>query len=1113
MPVINTNLKSLQAQDSLNINNRKLSQAMQRLSTGSRINSAADDAAGLSISSRMDSQVRGLNMAIKNANDGMSLVQTAEGAMDEVTNILQRMRELAVQSASDTNSAEDRTNLNQEIEQLSSEIDRISSTTQFNNMNILDGSFAGKVFQIGANANQTMGLSIGSMNSRVLGVATSTTTMASATPGTNPAGEVNGVVAQGVAPEETVVKLEFHSSGSYSFALKDSVTGLELTAASVGSLSVDLTSQLSKDYFVEQINEKLRDVQGNASVTGSRQPLPTSTTTLNLTDTANAQAVKFSVLVDGKRVDVDLSQALMSGGAGYAADAITRTNIVTKAQEALQLAFDDNLTVSATTTGYLKIEDEQGRRIEVLQGAGDGFLFGTDIENGGGLLSRETARNPLSVAWDGDSNNLLITNSMGGKISLSSFSSNTSGVLFNVVNDSQVDGLFEPQWLSQVAGNSAPSMSAVTFNGNVEPSALTLRFSDLVGASANATSAMYTFKLTNGAGDSYGTFSVNMSQNLTDREDTIAAHLKTQISAAITTLTTAGDNTFDKDEFDITVAGDTIQIRNNAGRALAVENFSSDVGYMLVTPMNEPGSSEVLASKNAYYSENRIKVNAGSFGGLDFSTAGSAAFQITVNGLAGSANLSLTLNGTGALADGTALAAAIQTQIQGATVHPIIAGVQNTSVTEVLTGVTVAWDAENSEIVIRDDKGRSVGFGWAGSAQGGAVFLQNFNVGNSNQGLTTKLNSQKAQGDVYEATRVTMNLDSPMAGFNFKLNGTQLHTSEVLWDSTEPFAGSDLKTKLDAMMVALNADHPRTVFEYSVNGSSITFLQRDGGPLDFSNYTTHDNYPDVKASLTPADGQGDPITLSYVGHNTVAAATAAGTLAVTTSATLNLEGDDIYSLTVSDGTKSYSLSSTVLDISDNDSVNTFLKKLENTLEGSNIKASMDTNGNVYFSRADGGKLVLESFASATGRRGTWTPTSGQGETANLTGGGAVSVTPPPLPGAGGYTPPLPGGTSVKQISVATQDGATKALSVIDKAISYVNTERSKLGAVVNRLTHTVDNLANIVTNTEASRSRIKDTDYASETAELARTQIIQQAATAMLAQANQAPQSVLALLR
>jgi len=156
MSVINTNLKSLQAQDALGVNNRQLSKAMQRLSTGSRINSAADDAAGLGIASRMDSQIRGLSMAIKNANDAMSLTQTAEGAMDEVTNILQRMRELAVQSASDTNSAEDRVNLNQEVEQLSSEIDRISGTTQFNNMNILDGSFNKKVFQIVSNAARTV---------------------------------------------------------------------------------------------------------------------------------------------------------------------------------------------------------------------------------------------------------------------------------------------------------------------------------------------------------------------------------------------------------------------------------------------------------------------------------------------------------------------------------------------------------------------------------------------------------------------------------------------------------------------------------------------------------------------------------------------------------------------------------------------------------------------------------------------------------------------------------------------------------------------------------------------------------------------------------------------
>lgn len=1108
MSVINTNLKSLQAQDSLNINNRQLSTAMQRLSTGSRINSAADDAAGLGIATRMDSQIRGLSMAIKNANDAMSLTQTAEGAMDEVTNILQRMRELAVQSASDTNSAEDRVNMNLEVEQLSSEIDRISGTTQFNNMNILDGSFNKKVFQIGSNAGQTMGMSIGSMNSRVLGVAASTTTMESAG-STTASGEVAGAVAQGVAPDNTVVKLGFYSSGSYSFALKDSVTGLEMSATDMGTMTVDLTSQLSKDYFVERINEKLADAQGDTSVTGSR--VWTSTTTLDLTDTANLQKMKFTVEVDGEQVDVDVTQALL-GAHPASGSLITRDDAVSAVEAALQLAFDDNLNVSATSTGYFKVEDEQGRRIEVLQGAGDGFLFGTDTENGGGLLARETARNPISVSWDGDGNDLVVSNSMGGKISLSSFSSDTSGVLFEVSNDSQVDGLFEPQWLSQSANAVAPSMSAVTFNGNVEPTEITLRVSDLAGASANATTAMYTFKLTNGQGDTYGTFSVNMSQNLTDRDGTIASVMKAELTSAVAALASAGDSTFDVSEFDITVAGDTIQIRNNAGRALVIEDYSSSAGYMVVTPMNEPASSETLASQNAYYSENRVQVNAGALGtgGMDFAGGGGSAFTVTINGIGASAALTLDLSAGGALATGTALAAAIQTQIQAATAYAIVGGAISASVQEVLTGVTVAWDADTSEIVIRDDKGRSVGFGWAASAQGGAVFTQNFNVGNSNfQGIETKLDSQTAQGDVYEATKVKMTVDADQSQFNFKLNGTALDTSEVYWDAKDPFVTSTLKTKLDALMTTLNADHPRTVFEYSVSGRDITFLQRDGGPLEFSDYTTDDDYPHGKATLTPTDGQGDALTLSYVGHNTAAAATAAGTLATTTSATLNLEGDDIYSLTVSDGTNSYAMPSTVLDISDNDSVNNFLKKLENTLEGSGIAASMDTNGNVYFNRADGGKVVLESFASATGRKGTWTPATSQGEAAALSGAGAVSVAST----SGGTSSVSAGGTSVKQVSIATLDGATKALSVIDKAISYVNTERAKLGAVVNRLTHTVDNLSNMVTNTQASRSRIKDTDYATETAELARTQIIQQAATAMLAQANQAPQSVLALLR
>lgn len=169
MTVINTNVKSLVAAEAINGNNNRLSTAMQRLSTGLRVNSAKDDAAGLSIGTRMEAQTRGLNMAIKNANDGISLLQTAEGAMQEVTNALQRMRELAVQAASETNQASDRSAMNDEFKQLQSEIDRISAKTQFNGMNILDGSFRNKSLQIGDKAGNALQVSVASVSTASLG--------------------------------------------------------------------------------------------------------------------------------------------------------------------------------------------------------------------------------------------------------------------------------------------------------------------------------------------------------------------------------------------------------------------------------------------------------------------------------------------------------------------------------------------------------------------------------------------------------------------------------------------------------------------------------------------------------------------------------------------------------------------------------------------------------------------------------------------------------------------------------------------------------------------------------------------------------------------------------
>ncbi|EKD41129.1 MAG: hypothetical protein ACD_74C00012G0001, partial [uncultured bacterium] len=153
---VNTNIASLNAQRNLTGSGKLLNQSLQRLSSGLRINSAKDDAAGLAISTRMSAQVRGLNQAARNANDGISLAQTAEGALGEIGNNLQRLRELSIQSANATNSDSDRASLNAEATQLISEITRVAGATQFNGLNLLDGSFASKDFQVGANANQTI---------------------------------------------------------------------------------------------------------------------------------------------------------------------------------------------------------------------------------------------------------------------------------------------------------------------------------------------------------------------------------------------------------------------------------------------------------------------------------------------------------------------------------------------------------------------------------------------------------------------------------------------------------------------------------------------------------------------------------------------------------------------------------------------------------------------------------------------------------------------------------------------------------------------------------------------------------------------------------------------
>ena len=767
--VINTNLKSLIAQDSSNINNRKLSTAMERLSTGNKINSAKDDSAGLAISTRMDSQIRGLNMAVKNAYDTVSLTETAEGAMEEVTNMLQRMRELALQAANDTNSDLDRRYIQDEIDQLAAEIDRVSDTTQFNSINVLDGSYGSKVFQIGSNESQTMNISIGSMHSSVLGVATSNSAAASiaqraSSSGAAGSGAVEGAVAQGTAPTETVVNLGFlNNSGSdaYSFTFVDGISGL---TAQVTTLTVDMTSQVSKDAFAASLNLSAASGQTDSIVTANAAFSANISNTsgsgaVDLTDSSNFGKVKFALSIDGgATVQVDLRDKLLSTG-GVDATSVRQTSVVAALDAELERLFDARVGASATDADKIQIEDQEGRRIKLTQGAGDGTMFGTDETNNGGLLARETMRNNISAEWSGD--NLVVTNVAGGKISLSGFSAaSNSQVLFDVVDDAQTDGLNEPILLATADGNMQTQATA-EFTGRTEQSSMTVRFSDLVGSSA-AAAAQYGFAITNGDGDIMADFRTTKlsvggsAAAATNVANNIEASVMAALSAGIV-ANYGADSSFDVQEFNVVYSGDTLTITNNEGRALAVEYFSSTDGNITVTPTNEPGAASTLASQNAFASEMRVKLNTGAFG-MDLSATGTNRFLFAVDGEQNSADFTIGVNGsagtTNDLVSGDAFASAIQNALVNgdggsadiSIVSTNVADGSTAIVTADLTGITVTYDADTAELVFRDPAGRSLGFGYDASANGLAntgvgPLLEEFVTGPQNKNYDVRTSS------------------------------------------------------------------------------------------------------------------------------------------------------------------------------------------------------------------------------------------------------------------------------------------------------------------------------------------------------------------------------------
>ena len=264
MAVVNTNMAASIAQASLVRNERDLSTAMQQLSTGKKINSAADNASGLAISTRMTSQIRGLDQAVRNANDAISMVNTAEGALDEITAMLQRMRELAVQSGTGTTSSEDRSYLNQEYSHLLAEIERVSANTQWNGRDILDGEAAGSgassnvAFQVGMDPTQVISVTFGNMGSTATMASLNGFNLSTPTAGSAVQAASQVITAADVALE--AVSTQRATFGAVSNRLThavDNLTNVKTQAEGARSRIMDTdyaqsTSELARTQIIQQ---------------------------------------------------------------------------------------------------------------------------------------------------------------------------------------------------------------------------------------------------------------------------------------------------------------------------------------------------------------------------------------------------------------------------------------------------------------------------------------------------------------------------------------------------------------------------------------------------------------------------------------------------------------------------------------------------------------------------------------------------------------------------------------------------------------------------------------------------------------------------------------------
>ena len=1084
MVVINTNYKALFGQAALKSSDRALSTAMQQLSTGKRINSAKDDAAGMAISTRMTQQIRALNQAVRNAGDAVSLIQTVEGATNSITDMMQRMRELAVQAVNDTNANDQRSYLDLEFQQLKKEIVRISDMTEWNGFQILNGSVGERVGERpvykATSVSDTNTVFIDPTTSRTVGGAT--------------AGEQQTISFSADATADGSVTFDgvtvSFSSGDTSTAIADSLaaalSGSTFSANSGRSISSS-GGVVTMSYAASEgnVDEGTVTATGVSVLTAAEETLPAISDTTEtiaapgaflksgaLSFSTDGSTVTASFLAnDGVTTTMDGSVDPTTGKVTFLATAGTDNATVISGD--LSYVFKDvNGAVADLTSRTATLSVDVSGSIPALK-SGDLLINGVNI---GASYASDDKVSPRNNAGGSSIAIAAAINSKSAQTGV------TAVVNPNEMHGSAMSGASVVSGDLTINGFSIPRITTVLNNAR-ESRAATV-------AAINFMTAKTGVKAIDTQNDAQGVRLVaedgrNIEvtfQNLTSSDTDFSA--RTGLRYGVQSGTYSLESKVEQGiKLTSTATGDVARAR------LTTTNFADNI------------SSQVMGSRAEVTDSSAIKTLKEG--------------DLVINGIAvpGSRTIddkaSSTISDTSAAAGSAISIAAAINRVADVT------GVKATAVGAEATGnTTVRGAGTGMQSLFINGVDVSVNFS-AGSTAGERVdeVVSKVNALTGSHGVVAEKTQTGALSlKTVDGRNLSVWFDSTLTADNFGLG----------LDGSTPVAGV---SSVDTATATSNT--ASTVYGRVELSSPTEFTVTPGvnGYKDESNFTAlgfqEGSFGGV---VNDADGKMSP---PRTGRLAFQVGATAGQLITIDLADFGKGGPITGSITSdvdSPGTVTTTANMTTTHLTAGTQslyVNGVEVKVDFAIDLTSSKTAEVQRREAVVSalnaaRADTGVTATDNgygISLSTGESGRnlslWFDSSKVPDANEFGLGGADGVTGEP-----GATITF---NSAKVLypdtnNIRSAAGATSVLVKLDRAMDKVNANRANMGAVMNRLQYAMDNLSNVSMNSSASRSQIEDADYAAASTEMAKNQIMQQAATAVLAQANSSMQSVLKLL-